>query len=127
MEKKEITRLIEEANRLIEESDLLREEKENLKRNIESFMSCISKDEYVAGCYWAWFDEGEDGYGLDLTWEWKDVNGVFGFYVNNGHGFSFEFGQKATSCWFGGESGEYGFSCGLFVSELEMQLAHMGY
>ena len=124
---KEKERLIDEANRLIEQSVLMVEEKENLKRNIEHFMSIISDDKYIANCSWAWFDEEEDGCGLDLKWNWEDVEGVFGFYADNGHSFSFEFGKKGTSIWFGGEDGEHGFSCGLFVNDLESQLRHMGY
>lgn len=127
IEKKETERLTEEAFGLIDQSALIPEEKENLKRNIEHFMSIVKNHKHLAGCKWAWFDEKEDGHGLDLVWEWEDVNGVFGFYTDNGHGFSFEFGPKGTSCWFGGEGGDYGFSCGLFVRDLENQLNHMGY
>lgn len=127
MDQKEKTRLMREANILIDQSDLELEEKENLKRNIEHFMSYVSKDAYVTGCQWAWFDEEEDERGLDLKWDWKDVKGVFGFYTNNGHGFSFEFGNDGDAFMFGGEDGEYGFSCGIFLSDLEGTLAYMGY
>ncbi len=127
MEKRETTRLIEEANCLIRQSDLSSEEKENLKRNIKHFMSRISKDAYVAGCQWFWFDEGEDGHGLDLRWDWKDVKGVFGFYADNGHGFSFEYGNEGEAAMFGGEGGDDGFFCGIFLSDFESTLAYMGY
>ena len=126
MEKKETTRLIEEARVLIGQSNLMAEEKENLRNNIEFFMSRLSDDRFVAGCKWEWFDDEEDGHGLDLRWDWKDVRGVFGFYADNGHGFSFEFGTKGSACWWGGEGGEYGFSCGLFVRDFENQLRQMG-
>lgn len=127
MEKNETTRLIEEAYCLIKQSDLSPEEKDNLKRNIEYFMSCISKDSYVAGCQWAWFDYGEGRRGLDLKWDWKDVKGVFGFYTDNGHGFSFEYGNEGDACMFGGEDGDYGFSCGIFLCDFESMLADRGY
>ncbi len=127
MEKRETTRLIEEANYLIEQSDMKSDEKENLKHNMGEFMSLLSKDEYVTGCKWSWFDYGEDGHGLDLNWDWKDVSGVFGFYADNGHGFSFDFGEKGTSFMFGGEDGEHGFNCGFFLSDFEPTLAYMGY
>ena len=127
MEKKETTRLMEEAFCLIAHSALMPKEKENLKRNVEYFMSIVKNDKHLAGCRWAWFDEEEDGHGLDLVWEWEDVNGVFGFYADNGHSFSFEFGAQEKSILFGGEDGEYGFSCGIFVRDLENKLNHMGY
>ena len=127
MKKTEAVRLIEEANNLIEQSDLISEEKENLRQNIEHFMSLLSDDRFVAGCKWEWFDEEEDGHGLDLKWEWKNVNGVFGFYADNGHSFGFEFGVNGSSSWFGGEDGEFGFSCELFVRDFENELIHMGY
>lgn len=127
MEKKETDRLLEEAFSLIESSDLQQEEKENLKRNIQHFLSCVSKDSYVKGCTWAWFDYGEDGHGLDLNWDWEDVKGVFGFYADNGHGFSFDYGKDGKAFMFGGEDGEHGFFCGIFLEDFEATLAHMGY
>lgn len=127
MEKKETERLMEEARSLIEQSSLIPEEKENLRQNIEHFMSLLSDDRFVAGCKWEWFDEEEDGHGLDLKWDWEYVNGVFGFYADNSHSFGFEFGTNGSACWCGGEDGEYGFSCGLFVRDFENQLIHMGY
>lgn len=127
MRKKETSRLIKEGNILIRHSPLKPKEKKNLRRNIRYFMSRVSKDNYVAKCKWTWFDEGEDRHGLDLNWDWKDVKGVFGFYADNGHGFSFEFGKNGEGCYVGGESGEYGFSCWLFLSDLEGTLKHMGY
>lgn len=127
MEIKETTRLIEEANYLIEQSDLKSDERKNLNRNIGEFMSLLSKDDYVAGCEWSWFDYAEDGHGLNLNWNWEDVKGVFGFYADNGHGFYFDFGEKGTSFWAGGEDGEHGFNCGLFLSDFEHELAIIGY
>lgn len=124
MEKK---RLLEEAKHLIEDSMLDSCEKDNLISNIEYFMSRVSKENYLSKCKWAWFDNGEDGHGLDLVWDWPDVKGCFGFYTDNGHGFSFEFGEHSEGWYFGGEGGEYGFSCGLFLSDFEGTLAHMGY
>ena len=123
MEKKETSRLLEEAYCLIDQSALILEEKENIKRNIEHFLNMISNDENVAGCKWEWFDYGEDGHGLDLKWDRKEVTGVFGFYADNGHGFSFDFGEKGTSFMFGGEDGEYGFSCGTFIDDFENNLS----
>lgn len=123
----EKTRLVEEAKLLIEQSQLESIEKENLLNNIEYFMSLISKDSYVSQCKWAWFDEGEDGHGLDLIWDWHDVKGCFGFYADNGHGFSFEYGDPPSAFYNGGEGGEHGFYCGIFVDEHQSQLAYMGY
>lgn len=129
MEGTERKRLMDEAKMLIEQSELSAEEKDNLTRNIESFLSMISRDSIVKDCKWSWFDETEcEGRGLDLTWDWKDMHGVFGFYTDNGHGFSFDFGENGWSgCLFGGEDGEHGFSCGIFVDDFENTLTHMGY
>lgn len=124
----ERTRLLEEAKLLIKESTLDSCEKDNLIRNIEHFMSFISDDNYISKCKWTWFDEGEDGHGLDLIWDWHDVKGCFGFYTDNGHGFSFRFGEEPGNYFLtGGEGGEFGFHCALFIDELENELAHMGY
>ena len=127
MEKKETDRLLEEAIILIDSSTLPSEEKENLKCNIRHFLSSVSKDSYVKGCTWSWFDYGEDGHGLDLNWDWEDVSGVFGFYADNGHGFSFDYGKDGKAFMFGGEDGEHGFFCGIFLDDFEATLAHMGY
>lgn len=126
-QKKEKTRLFDEAMILLGQSSIPAEEKENLKRNIEHFLSMVSKDTFVAKSTWAWFDKGEDGYGIDLKWEWKDVKGVFGFYADNGHGFSFAFGESGEHTMCGGDGGECGFSCGVFIHDLESNLTHMGY
>ena len=127
MGKKETDRLSEEACKLIDSSALPEEEKENLRNNIEHFLSSVSKDSYVKGCTWSWFDYGEKDHGLDLNWDWEDVSGVFGFYADNGHGFSFDYGKDGKAFMFGGEDGEHGFSCGIFLSDFEATLAHMGY
>lgn len=123
----ETTRLLEEAKLLLQESSLPSCEKDNLMRNIEYFMSQVKSVKHVANCKWEWFDEGEDGHGLDLIWDWPDVKGRFGFYADNGHGFGFKFGEHSEGCYVGGEGGEYGFSCGLFLDDLEGTLTHMGY
>ena len=123
----EKTRLLEEVKLLLKESTLESFEKKNLIRNIELFLSLISKDSYLQNCKWSWFDEGEDGHGLDLIWNWQDVKGCLGFYADNGHGFSFEFGEHSEGCYFGGEGGEYGFDCGIFIDNFEGTLTHMGY
>lgn len=125
--KSEKEKLIEKAYLMIEQSDLNLNEKQNLRNNIAYLFSCLSKDDYVKRCTWKWFDEGEDGHGLDLAWDWKDVKGVFGFYSDNGHSFSFEFGESGKDCLFGGEEGEYGFSCGIFIVDFECTLKSMGY
>lgn len=122
MEESYINRLINEANSLIKQSSLPRREKTNLRRNIKYFMSYLSDEKYVAGCTWEWFDFGEDGNGLNLKWDWKNVSGEFGFYTDNGHGFSFTFGENGEAVWTGGHDGEYGFTCGMFIHDLESQL-----
>lgn len=127
MQRSEKERLLEEAKCLIRQSELKEWEKENLNRNIDFFLSHISKDTYLSQCKWSWFDEEDDGHGLDLLWDWKDVKGCFGFYTDNGHGFSFDYGENGECFQFGGEGGDHGFSCCLFIDELETQLSYMGY
>jgi len=121
-----------EAVSLIEESELEEWEKTNLKSNIECFLSRISKDVYVRGCYWKWFNEteeevGEKGRGLDLVWDRKDVKGCYGFYTDNGHGYSFEYGTEFRDFQFGGTGGEHGFFCEMFIDDFENTLRHLGY
>ena len=120
-------RLLEEANILIEQYDFNPEGKQNLRKNIKHFMSRVEKEQTLKDTKWERFGEDEDGDGLNLIWDWEDVKGVFGFYTDNGHGFSFDFGKSGDAFMFGGEDGEYGFSCGLFLNDFENELSHMGY
>ncbi len=133
MESRDKERLMKEAQKLIEKSDYSDEEKNNLKNNIGKFLSMVEKDEILKNTSWSYFDyreeynDPEGGKGLDLVWNWEKVNGVFGFYTNNGHGFSFDFGKDTfDGCMFGGEDGEYGFSCGLFLNDFENSLVRNG-
>ena len=121
---KEIERLVKAADTLIDHEVAYPYAKWNLKRNIRIFMEQI-EEKYVVDCKWELLNEGDDRYELDLIWEWKDVCGVFGFCADNGHSFYFELGEKTS--WSGGDDGDHGFSCGLFVHDLEQSLSEMGY
>ncbi len=128
MESRDKERLMKEAQELIERSDYSDEEKNNLTNNIVTFLSMVEKDELLKNTTLRYFDyrkeynDPEGGKGLDLVWDWDKVKGVFGFYSDNGHGFSFDFGNDGNACMFGGEDGEHGFSCGIFLDDFERTL-----
>lgn len=134
MEKTEKQRLWEEAQKLIELSEYSDDEKRNLSENISNFLSMVENENILKDTQWSYFDyakeyddKDEEGKGLDLCWNWENVKGVFGFYTNNSHGFSFDFGENNTHCMFGGEDGEHGFSCDIFLNDFERALKNMGY
>lgn len=133
MESDEKERLKREAQVLIDQSDYTDEEKNNLSTNIYKFLSMVENEQILKNTTWSYFDYREEdndhdgGKGLDLVWNWEKVKGVFGFYTNNGHGFSFDFGKDSfDGCMFGGEDGEHGFSCGLFLNDFESSLVRRG-
>lgn len=63
---------------------------------------------------------------MDLIWNSELVRGCFGFYADNGHGYSFEYGN-GECCQTGGVDGEYGFFCSRFIDEFENELMYIGY
>ena len=110
-------RLLEEAGVLIGQSDLNDEEKENLSQNIQYFISKVKCDKTLKDAKLQWFDEGSDGCGLDLVWDNEYVRGCFGFYTDNGHGYSFEYGDGGWSQTGGSEGGYVFFAvCLLMIS-----------
>lgn len=125
MESRDKERLMKEAQELLERSDYADEERNNLTNNIGKFLSMVEKEETLKNTTWSYFDyrkednDPEGGKGLDLVWDWEKVKGVFGFYTDNGHGFSFDFGKDGDACMFGGEDGEHGFSCGIFLGDFK--------
>lgn len=125
-------RLLKEALILIKKADYTAEEKKNLRRNIKHFLSIVEYDRTLLDTTWSFFDyrkeynDEDEGRGLDLNWDWDNAKGVFGFYTDNGHSFSFDFYNDGKSFLFGGEDGDDGFSCGMFVEDLEMFFKDMG-
>ena len=125
MERDNKRRLLDEAGFLIGQSGLNDEEKMNLSQNIQCFISKVKHDQTLKDVKWQWFDEGSDGRGLDLVWDNEYVRGCFGFYTDNGHGYSFEYGDGGWSQT-GGAEGEYGFFCSMFIDDFENTLKYLG-
>lgn len=116
-------RLMYEAKVLIEQSELTKTEKECLSKNIEYYLSIITKESIVKDCYCEWYKNDDGEQGINLVWDWELVKGRWGFNTQNGYSFCFHFGTGVCE-WMGGDSGENGFYPDYDVDELELQMTY---